>query len=75
VPKILAGVYTTTSFHCFTNIDLTAYQELHDGLEPSKIYNPLLKRYKVIGARCKVFLPEENLKGYKLAPIGLKQAI
>jgi hypothetical protein len=65
IPTILELINSTT----LTNRDLTAYQELHDGLEPSKTYKPLLKRYKVIGARYKVFLPKEKRpKGYKLAP-------
>jgi hypothetical protein len=65
IPAVLELINSTA----LTNRDLTAYQELHDGLEPSKTHKPLLKRYKVIGARCEVFLPEEKRsKGYKLAP-------
>jgi hypothetical protein len=65
IPTVLELINSTT----LTNRDLTAYQELHDKLEPSKTHKPLLKRYRVIGACCEVFLPKEkHLKGYKLAP-------
>jgi hypothetical protein len=65
IPAVLELINSTA----LTNRDLIAYQELYDGLEPSKTYKPLLKRYRVIGACCEVFLPEEKRpKGYKLAP-------
>jgi hypothetical protein len=65
IPAVLELINSTA----LINRDLIAYQELHDGRESFKTYKPFLKRYRVIGACCEVFLPEEKrLKGYKLAP-------
>ena len=51
-----------------TNRDLTPYQDFYSDLEPLKATKPNLSRYKVIGAICEVYIPQElRAKGLKLA--------
>ena len=52
-----------------TNRDITSFQEIYKDLDPPNCTKPNIAKFKVIGAHCEVFIPEEKRsKGYKLAP-------
>ena len=64
---IILAVLELVNSTAATNRDLTPYQDLYNDLDPTKNHKPDLKKYKVIGAPCEAFIPQERRsKGHKL---------